>query len=136
MRRLPFLAAATFAGVLSVPVAVLAHHSFSAEFDRDAKVTVTGTVTKVEWMNPHARFKVDAPDPDGDGKIVNWDFELASPNVLMRQGWTRNSLKPGDTVTVEGFRARTAPHIGNARSVTLADGRKVFAGSSADKESK
>ena len=110
-----------------------AHHSFSAEFDRNMPVTVTGTVTKVEWANPHARFYIDAKD-DKTGEIVNWDFELASPNGLMRQGWTRNSMKLGDTVTVTGFRAKNAPHVGNASTVTLATGKKLFAGSSAETE--
>jgi hypothetical protein len=111
----------------------MAHHSFSAEFSRDLPVTVTGSVTKVEWANPHARFYIDAKD-EKTGEIVNWDFELASPNGLMRQGWTRNSMKLGDTVTVTGYRAKNAPHVGNAATVTLADGKKLFAGSSAGNE--
>jgi hypothetical protein len=93
---------------------------------------VTGTVTKVEWMNPHARFYVDAKDEAG--KVVNWDFELASPNGLMRRGWTRNSMKIGDVVTVTGSRAKNNPLVGNASTVTLADGKKLFAGSSAENE--
>jgi hypothetical protein len=109
----------------------VAHHSFSAEFDRNMPVTVTGSVTKVEWMNPHARFYVDVKD-ETSGEVVNWDFELASPNGLMRQGWTRNSMKLGEVVTVTGYRAKNAPHVGNASAVTLADGKKLFAGSSAD----
>jgi hypothetical protein len=109
-----------------------AHHSFSAEFDRNLPITVTGTVTKVEWMNPHARFYVDAKDEAG--KVVNWDFELASPNGLMRRGWTRNSMKIGDVVTVTGSRAKNNPLVGNASTVTLADGKKLFAGSSAENE--
>lgn len=110
-----------------------AHHSFDAEFDRNRTLTVTGTVTEVEWTNPHARFYVDAPDPeDPDGETVNWDFELGPPNGLMRRGWTRNSLQPGHLVTVTGFRSKTARHIANARTVTLSDGRQVFAGSSFD----
>jgi hypothetical protein len=104
-----------------------AHHSFTAEFDRNLPIEVTGTVTKVEWMNPHARFYVDAEDDDGNK--VNWNFELASPNVLMRRGWRHDSLKVGDTITVNGFRAKRAENVANANSVVLADGRKVFAGS-------
>lgn len=111
---------------------VQAHHAFSAEFSRDLPIEVQGTVTKVEWMNPHARFYVDAEDENGE--IVNWNFELGSPNNLMRRGWTRNSLKPGDVVSVTGHRARNAPHVGNASSVVLGDGRKVFAGSSIENE--
>lgn len=110
------------------PVGAIAHHAFAAEFDRDQPVEVTGTVTNVEWMNPHARFYVDVED--ANGVVVNWDFELGSPNGLMRQGWRRDSLKPGDVVTVNGWRARNAPNVANARAVKLADGREVFAGSS------
>ncbi len=108
----------------------VAHHSFAAEFDSNKKVTLTGTVTKVEWSNPHARFYIDVKD-DG-GKVVNWDFELASPNGLMRRGWTRNSLKPGDLVTVVGYGAKNAAYVGNAFSITMSDGRKMFAGSSGE----
>ena len=110
-----------------------AHHSFAAEFDRDMPITVTGTVTKVEWANPHARFYIDAKDESG--KTVNWDFELASPNGLMRRGWNRNSMKLGDVVTVTGHRAKNNPLVGNASTVVLADGKKLFAGSSSENES-
>lgn len=111
-------------------VPVVAHHAFAAEFDANQPLTVTGTVTKIEWTNPHARFYVDAKEESG--KVVNWDFELGPPNGLMRRGWTRNSLKPGHVVTVSGFRSKTAPYVANARTVTLSDGRQVFAGSSFD----
>jgi hypothetical protein len=114
------------AGLLaSMPV--FAHHSFAAEYDRAKPITLTGSVTKVEWMNPHARFYVDVKDDSG--KVTNWEFELGSPNGLMRQGWTRNSLKEGDVVTVEGSLAKDGSNLANARTVKLADGRKVFAGS-------
>jgi len=129
--RFWFAFAAAF-GVTVAAAPVLAHHSFSAEFDRSKPVTVTGTVTKVEWANPHARFFIDVKDEAG--KVNNWDFELASPNGLMRRGWTRNSLKIGDVVTVSGWAAKNAPHVGNTSTVTLSDGRKVFAGSSAENE--
>jgi hypothetical protein len=116
--------------VMLTAVPASAHHAFAAEFDRQKPVTITGTVTKVEWANPHARFYVDAKDETG--KVNNWDFELGSPNGLMRRGWTRSSLKIGDTVTVTGWKAKNAPHVANAGTVTLADGKKVFAGSSID----
>jgi outer membrane usher protein FimD/PapC len=93
---------------------------------------MTGTITKVEWANPHARFYIDVKDENG--KVNNWDFELASPNGLMRRGWTRNSLKIGDVVTVTGWAAKNSPYVGNTSTVTLSDGRKVFAGSSAETE--
>jgi hypothetical protein len=120
------------ASAILVSGSTAAHHSFAAEFDRNLPVTVTGTVTKVEWMNPHARFYVDAKDEAG--KTVNWDFELASPNGLMRRGWNRNSMKLGDVVTVTGHRAKNNPLVGNASTVTLADGKRLFAGSSLDNE--
>jgi hypothetical protein len=116
------------AGLMAAALPVLAHHSFAAEYDAAKPVTLTGTVTKVEWMNPHARFYIDVKDDAG--KVANWEFELGSPNGLMRAGWTRNSLKQGDTVTVSGSLAKDGSNLANARSVTLADGKKVFAASS------
>ena len=103
----------------------IAHHSFATQYAADQPVTLTGVVTKVEWMNPHARFYVDVKDENGN--VTNWNLELASPNVLTRNGWSRNSLKEGDEVTVEGSRARSGANMANARTVKLADGRQVFA---------
>ena len=103
----------------------MAHHSFATQYDADQPVTLTGVVTKVEWMNPHARFYVDVKDENGT--VTNWNLELASPNVLTRNGWSRTSLKEGDAVTVEGSRARSGANMANARTVKLADGRQVFA---------
>ena len=120
-----------FAAGIAVIVAatpILAHHSYAAEFDSSKPITLTGTVTKVEWANPHARFYFDAKNEQG--QTVNWDFELASPNGLMRLGWTRNSMKVGDVITVSGTLAKNSPYVGNARSVTLANGKRLFAGSS------
>jgi hypothetical protein len=107
-----------------------AHHSFAAEYDSTRPLTVSGTVVRLEWTNPHARLYVDAKG-DG-GSVVHWDFELGPPTSLMRRGWSRKSLLPGHIVTVEGFHSKTEPFIANARKVTLADGREVFAGSSFD----
>ena len=120
------------AGVVLMAAAVpnYAHHSFAAEFDRAKTITVTGSVTKLEWTNPHARLYVDGKDETGKQQV--WDFELGPPNGLMRNGWNRNSLQPGHKVTVEGFRSKTSTVVANARSVKLADGRQVLAGSSFD----
>ena len=109
-------------------VPVMAHHSFAAQYDAAKPISLQGAVTKVEWMNPHARFYIDVKDESG--KVTNWGMEMGSPNGLMRQGWSRNSMKIGDEVTVEGSRAKDGSNIGNARSVTLTGGQKLFAGSS------
>jgi hypothetical protein len=116
--------------VLVAALPMFAHHSFEAEYDSKKVMQVSGNVTKVEWMNPHARFYVDVKDESGN--VVNWNFELGSPNVLRLQGWKRDSLKVGDQVTVEGYLAKDGSKMANARRVTLADGRRVFAGSSDD----
>ncbi len=108
----------------------LAHHSFAAEYDANKPINLTGTVTKVEWMNPHARFYIDVKDESG--KVTNWEFELGSPNGLMRRGWTRNSMKPGDVVTISGSLAKDGSNLANARTVKLADGRQLFAGSASE----
>ena len=105
-----------------------AHHSFAAEYDANKPVTLKGTVSKIEWTNPHARFYVDVKDDTG--AVTNWNLELASPNVLRRNGWARTSLRVGDEVTVEGSAAKDGSKMANARVVKFADGRRVFAGSS------
>jgi hypothetical protein len=128
IRSLAILAASV--GVILTTVPVLAHHSFAAEYDRNKPATITGAVTKVEWINPHARFHMDVKDDSG--KIVNWEVELGSPAGLIRRGWTRNSLKIGESVTVAGFLAKDGSSLVNSTTVTLSDGRKVFAGSSSD----
>ena len=124
--RLPGLAAAA---LLLIAAPVAAHHSFSAEFDADMPIEQTGLVTKIEWLNPHVWFFVDVTNEDGT--VTNWGWEMGSPNGLMRRGWTRNSMRIGDIVSVEGSAARDGSTRANARTVLLAgSGRRLFAGSS------
>lgn len=115
---------------LGAAAPAFAHHSFAAEYDAAKPVTLTGTVTKVEWTNPHARFYINVKN--ADGTTTNWNLELASPNYLKRAGWSSESLKQGDLVTIEGSLARSGANMANARSVTLADGHKVFARAATD----
>ena len=121
-----------FAGfcLLGPTASVFAHHSFAAEYDPNKTMQISGTVTKVEWMNPHARFYVDVRDDQGS--VTNWNFELGSITMLQRLGWRRNSLQVGDQVTVQGYPAKDGSKRANARKLLLADGRSVFAGSSAE----
>ncbi len=118
---------AVLAGVVLVGAGSLAaHHSVTAEYDPARPITITGTVTRVEWTNPHSRLYVDVRQPDGS--VVNWNLELTARSALVRQGWTGRTVKAGDVVTIEGIGARTNVAGANARSVTLADGRKVLSG--------
>jgi Family of unknown function (DUF6152) len=126
--RTKLAVAAAGLGLLLSSVPAIAHHSFAAEFDAAKPIKLTGSVTKVEWMNPHTYFYIDVKDEKGT--VTNWGLEMGSPNGLMRQGWTRNSMKIGDVVTVEGSAAKDGSNIGNARSVTLQGGQRLFAGSS------
>jgi hypothetical protein len=128
--QLRSLFAAAVGLTLLTVVPASAHHSFAAEYDSTKPITVTGTVTRLEWTNPHARLYIDTKDDKGE--IVHWDFELGPPTSLMRRGWNRKSLLPGHVVTVEGFHSKTEQFVANASKVTLADGRQVFAGSSFD----
>jgi uncharacterized protein DUF6152 len=134
-------------GLLAAAIPIRAHHSFAAEFDSEKGVKLTGTVTKVEWMNPHTYFYIDVTEicegagnasetntwkctPADPTRPPNWGLEMGSPNGLMRQGWKRTSMKVGDVVTVEGSRSKDGSNIGNARSVMLSGGQRLFAASS------
>ncbi len=104
-----------------------AHHAFAAEYNSNKPVRLAGTVTRVEWTNPHAHFLMNVRD--GSGKVSSWDLELGSPNALKHEGWSRTSLKAGTRVTVRGYLARDGSNLANAHDVTLPDGRKVYTGS-------
>jgi len=151
MKVVTLTSIAAAAVAASLPLA--AHHSFSAEFDASKEIKATGSVSRLDWQNPHGwihltvtelceRTAARGPDakeqewacrtPDSKEGAADWAFEIGSPNGLMRQGWTRNSLKAGDVVTVQGSRARDGSTNSNARSVTTADGKRLFAGSSQD----
>ena len=132
MNRPALFAGLTVLTLLAAAAPIAAHHSFAAEYDRNRTITVTGSVTKLEWTNPHARLYVMGTDETG--KMQEWDFELGPPNGLMRNGWRRDSLKAGLRVVVEGFRSKTSTVVANARSVKLPDGRQVLAGSSFNPE--
>jgi len=129
MRTRLIVVAAGLAGVLAAAVPVSAHHSFAAEYDANKPLKLTGTVTKIEWTNPHCFFYVDVKNETGT--VETWAFELGNPNALLRNGWTPNSVKIGDEVTIEGTRAKDGALLGNARAMVLAStGRRLFAGSS------
>ena len=123
------VAVASLAGLLMAAVPVVAHHSFAAEYDATKPIKFTGTVTRIEWTNPQCYFYVDVKNESG--AIESWALELGNPNALLRAGWTPNSVKIGEAVTVEGTRAKDGNLLGNARSMVLmSTGQKLFAGSS------
>jgi hypothetical protein len=112
--------------LLSASSPALAHHGFAVEFDLKNPITLTGVVTKMEFMNPHIYFDVAVKGKDG--KVVNWALEGGPPNVLYRQGWRKDTVKPGDIVTVKGFRARDGSHLAACTTVIFPDGREISAG--------
>ena len=112
-------------GLGLVSASVYTHHSFRTEFDDNQPVDITGIVTRVEWTNPHGRFYVD--EVQEDGSVVNWDFEMASPNILYRRGWRKKDLVPDDKVRVQAFRARKAEHGAKMHTLTrLSDGKDIL----------
>ena len=129
MKKRVFTSVGLAFGILLAAAPVMAHHSFSAEYDSKKPVSLKGIVTKVDWMNPHVYFYLDVKDESGN--ITNWALEMGPPNGLQRSGWTRNTMKVGDEVVVEGTLAKDGSNQANARSVTMANtGKKLGAGSS------
>jgi hypothetical protein len=120
-----------FAAVGMAAIPVMAHHSFAAEFDGTKPVKLEGTLTKLDWTNPHIWLYLDAKDDNGS--VVKWQCEGGPPNTLTRNGWTKDSIKIGDSISIEGWLAKDGSKTCNARSVKLPGGKSVFAGSSYDK---
>jgi hypothetical protein len=115
---------------MTASLPLLAHHSFAAEYDATQPITLKGTVNHVDWVNPHSWLYVDVTGPDG--KITTWRCETAPPNGLFRRGWTKNSIKEGEVVTVDGYRAKDSSSTMSARSVLMANGKRMFAGTAGD----
>jgi hypothetical protein len=123
-----FCIAVAVGSLLLATAPASAHHAFAAEFDVDKPVKVKGTITKVEWVNPHAWLYVDVKGDDG--KVVNWHFELGPPNALIRLGWKKDAIPTGVEVEITGYRAKSGDTVGNGRSIKLPDGRELFSGGS------
>jgi len=117
---------------LATAIPCAAHHSLAADYDVSKPLLLQGVVTRVDWMNPHVRFSMDVKDESG--KLTNWQFELGSPNTLMRSGWNRGSLKIGEKITVRGCRAKDSVTQGNATSILSLDGKILLAGSADGKD--
>lgn len=122
MKRTPGMIAVS-AGLLMAGLPLAAHHSFAAEYDSTKKIELKGVVTKFEWTNPHAHFYVDVTGTDG--KVANWNLELASPNMMQRNGWTRHALKEGDKVVVVASQAKDGTHTASAQTIEKSDGTKL-----------
>jgi hypothetical protein len=129
MRTKVAIVFATATLLLLAAVPVWAHHAFGAEFDANKPVKMTGTVTKMEWINPHAWIHIDVKETSG--QITKWMIEAAAPNALLRRGWTKQSLLNGTVIQVEGFRAKDGANRANGSIITTPDGKKLFVGSSA-----
>jgi hypothetical protein len=127
--RTKLLAVITGIGLSLAAAPVSAHHAFGAEFDASKPVKFRGTVTKMEWINPHAWIHIDVKGDDG--KVTSWMIETAAPNALLRRGWTKNSLIIGTEILVEGFQAKDGANRANGSIITFTDGKKLFVGSSA-----
>ena len=130
MRRYLLAISGLSAGLLLSALPLAAHHSFAAEYDNNKPIKFSGKVTKVEWLNPHIYVYIYAKD--ASGKAVNYAVEGGAPNGLYRQGWRKDSLKVGDTISVEGFLAKDGSNTVNARTWLLPDGKKVFGGNNED----
>jgi len=126
LRKMP--AALVLAAALAMSVPLWAHHAFQAEFDDKKPVHLIGKVTKMEWINPHAWIHIDVAEPDG--KVTSWMVECGSPNIMLRRGFTKESLEFGSEIVVEGYRAKNGSNRANGSSVTFKDGRRLFVGGS------